>query len=339
MQPLTTSNNNPKIGLALSGASGRAVAHIGVLEVLQENNIPIDYITACSSGTIIAASYACNTLEQLKRDWLRLDRQFLLSMLALEKTGGGVLSMEKFAKWAENYLHGKKFEDVKPVLGFVCVDIQTSAPVVLSLGDIARACQASCTVPGLFEPIEWGNHVLVDGGLFSIIPTTQAKELGADFIIGVDIAATRYMFLRQLFPIRKGYNFVKRSFPIKMYLALHGFLDSVFTKSARALFYNQSDFLAETNLDRPSTFAILGKAMDIAITNYEKQREIIADCDYLITPRIKHLGKTDFKNSRLMIEEGRRAALAAIPEIKQHLKEFMWRKQARKSSAIKRKLT
>ena len=69
----------PKIGLALSGGSGRAIAHIGVLEVLREYNIPIDVITACSSGTMVAGSFACGTLEELKQDWLKWNKGFILN--------------------------------------------------------------------------------------------------------------------------------------------------------------------------------------------------------------------------------------------------------------------
>jgi predicted acylesterase/phospholipase RssA len=320
----------PKIGLALSGASGRAIAHIGVLEVLQENGIEIDYLTACSSGTVIAASFACGTMQQLKRDFLQLNKRFLLEIFSLEKTVGGVFSMNGFASWFGKYTHGKKFEDVKPRLGFVCVDINTGEPMLLALGDMVKAGQASCTVPGLFEPVEWGNKFLVDGGLFSIVPTTQAKEMGADFVIGVDIAATRYLFPHGLHGLRKGYKLLKDSFPARLYGMLHEFIDSLFSKSVNFIFYNQSDFLDQSKLPRPGMFSVLGKAMDIAMARYEKQSGLISDCDYLISPNIKHFGKTDFVNAKLMIEESRRATKAAIPEIKKLLRDYKWRRQEEK---------
>ncbi len=308
--------DRPKIGLALSGGSGRAIAHIGVLEVFEEQGIPIDFLTACSSGALIAASFACGTIGDLKRDWLKLNRRFLIELLSLEKEGGGIFNIDKFTNWFQRYTLGKKFEDVKPALGFVCVDIRTGEPIVLNLGDIVRASQASCTVPGLFEPVPWGNRLLVDGGLWSIVPTSQAKQMGADIVIGVDIASTRYAFSRKLHQLRKGYRLVRDSLPLRIYGKISGLLDRWFTKSLDFIYYNQSDILEESGSGRPGALAVFGKALDISLAQWDSQAEVLTDCDYLISPDIKHLGKADFEHSARMLEEGRRVTLAAIPEIK-----------------------
>lgn len=325
---MTQQQVRPKIGLALSGGSGRAIAHIGVLEVLCENNIPLDFITAASSGTLIAASYACGTMEELKRDWLHMNKRFLLNLLELQKSGGGALNLDKGKEWFEKYTLHKNFEDVKPVLGFVCADIISGTPVVLSLGDISRAAQAGCTVPGLMEPVEWGNKLLVDSGLFTIIPTVQAKELGADIVIGVDIASTRYMFSKKFHQMRKGYNFIKNLLPVRIYAKLHGWIDYFFTKSIDFIYYNQSDILENTDFMRPGMFSIFGKALDISIAQKEKYRGIIHDVDCLISPDVKHIGIADFQSAVMMIAEGRKAALAALPEINRLIQDFDWRKKS-----------
>ena len=324
--------SRPKIGLALSGGSGRAIAHIGVLEVLCENKIPIDIITSASSGCLIAASFSCGTMDKLKSDWLHLNKRFLMTLFEINKDGGGALSTERAANWFRQYTISKNLEDVKPSLGFVCADIMTGHPVTLSLGDVTRAVQASCSVPGLFEPVQWGNKFLVDGGLFSIIPTTQAKEMGADIVIGVDIASTRYMFTRKLHQLRKGYKFIKNSFPARIYTKLHEWVDSFFTKSIDFIYYNQSDILEESDFARPGMFAILGKALDISVAQREKKHDILSDCDSLISPDVKTLGKVDLESSAKMLEEGRRATLVAIPEIRRLIQDFEWqnRKQGEK---------
>lgn len=314
--------NRPKIGLALSGASGRAITHIGVLEALQEHGISIDVVTAVSSGTLIAASSACGTVERLKADWLRLNRRFLLEHLAIDKSGRGVFSLEKFAEWFAQYTLGKRFEEVRPVLGFVCVDILRSEPVTLSLGDLVHAAQASCAVPGLFEPVQWGNKLLVDGGLFSIIPTSQAKEMGAEIVIGVDIASTRYMFSQKYLRVWKGYNFLRRTWPVRIYAKIHEFIDRAFTKSVDFIYYNQSDLLEESGMRDPGMFAILGKALDISIRQHEDRQDFIRDCDYLISPDVKQRGKIDLASAAAMLAEGRRAAEAAIPDIKRLIRDY-----------------
>lgn len=315
-------SNRPTIGLALSGASGRAITHIGLLEVLREHNIPIDYITACSSGTLVAASYACGTMEQLKTDWLKFNKKFILSLMKVDTSGTGIFKTEKFTEWGIRYTLNKKFEDVTPRLGFVCADILTGEQILLTLGDILKAEQASCAVPGLFEPVQWGTRLLVDGGLFSIVPTTQAKEMGADIVIGVDISSTRYMFTTKYLRMRKGYNFLRKSMPVRIYLRLHELIDRLLTKSVDFIFYNQSDILDESNYPQPSLFSIIGKALDISVAQNEKKHGKLADYDYLICPNVKHLGKADFQSAHEMLEEGRRAALEAIPAIKKLIENF-----------------
>ncbi len=217
------------------------MAHIGVLEVLEEHGIPIDYISACSSGTIIAASYACGTLNDLKAELFRSDRQTFLKLLELEESEKGVFSLERGEEFIKRFTLGKRFEDVKPMLNFVACDIKTAEPVSLSLGDIARACRISCSVPFLFSPVMWGNRVLVDGGLFTLVPIDQVRQLGADVVIGVDIAATRHMFKKRYINAWRGFKYLKKSFLFSFLDRVFALFNRVYESSIQVIFYNQSD--------------------------------------------------------------------------------------------------
>ena len=115
----------PKIGLALSGGSGRAIAHAAVFDVLDEHGIQIDYVAACSSGTIIAAAYACGTLSKFKRDSALFTKRELLSWFKNSDEGSGLFSLEKLDERLKEYTHGLNMEDVKPQLAFVSVDLET----------------------------------------------------------------------------------------------------------------------------------------------------------------------------------------------------------------------
>lgn len=318
-------NHKPKIGVALSGGSGRAITHIGVLEVLTEQNIPIDYLTACSSGTIIAASFACGTMSRLKEEWLKFDKGFLLKLLKLDDSGRGLLDSERIEEINQAYTVGKKFEEVSPILAFVCADIVKGEPIILNLGDLAHAVRAACAVPGLFEPVEWGNKLLVDGGLFSIIPTREAKEMGAEVVIGVDIAATRYMFTRKFYRMRKVQNFLTNSLPARLYGKLHSTVEKVLNKSIDYILQSQSDVLEASKNKKLDFLNIWGRAIDIAMQQSETRNEHLTSCDCLISPDVKHHGKTDLENSKKMYLEGRRAALEAIPEIQKVIKDWEWR--------------
>lgn len=318
------SRPRPKIGLALSGGSGKAIAHVGVLEALSQRGISIDFITACSSAFIVAGSYACGTMSELKRDWLKMDKNFLFHLFKLNSSGKGILNMDNAMEWAKTYMN-KNFEDVRPQLGFTCVDVLTGEPVLLTLGSMLKAGLASCAVPGLIEPVPWGSRLLVDGGLYSIVPTTQAREMGADIVIGVDIASTRYMFTRKIYRMREGYTLLRNSLPVKIYVKIHGYLDKFFTRSLNYIFYNQSDLLEEVELEEPGLLGILGRAIDISTNQRRKFHGVIPDCDVLISPKVKHVGKIDLRSAAGMVAEGRRAAEDALPEIEKVIKGWEWK--------------
>lgn len=320
------SSTRPKIGIALSGGSGRSIAHIGVLEVLREQNIPIDYITACSSATMVAASFACGTVEELKRDWLKVDAKFLLNLFKLDKSGKGILNIDKGADWFRKYTAGKKFEDVLPRLGFVCADITTGEPVLLALGDLVRAGQASCATPGLFEPVEWGNRLLVDGGLFSIVPGREAREMGADIVIGVDIAATRQVIRKRYLYVWRGYNFLRRSPIFRLIGSFFNLLNRVYESSMKVVFYNQSDFVEEEVLKNPNFLTVLSRSMEL-VEQAHRQGLLDHSCDIILSPNVKNYGKVDFASGKYFLEEGRRATLEALPEIQKLLREYGWRKK------------
>lgn len=303
--------NRPKIGLALSGGSGKAISYVGVIEVLEEHGIPIDYITACSSGTIIAGSFACGTMQKLKADWLSLDKKFVLKMFELNETRAALFTMDKFAEWVGQYVD-KKFEEVTPRLGFVSTDLKTGKLVLLGLGSIVKAGQASCAVPGLFEPVPWGNMLLADGGLVCAIPGKEAREMGADIVIGIDILGRRHVFTRKTIQFREKYNTLKQS---PWFQPLR-FLSERWKKL-------RSTWSSEPETDRePSIFSILGDAMNIVV-DVEKN-EIVDDsgCAILLAPDVNMTNKIGLSDSKNMYEAGRREAEQAMPEIKQLIKDF-----------------
>src|SRR6185503_9826672 len=113
----------PTIGLALRGASARSVFYIGFLEVLQEQGIPIDYIAAMSGGAIVAASYACGTLPQLKEFALRFNREVLSNFIEKSANKSGVYSLDRMEELLRVFTRNQKFEEVQPLMGFIAVDI------------------------------------------------------------------------------------------------------------------------------------------------------------------------------------------------------------------------
>lgn len=305
--------NRPKIGIALSGASGRAIAHIGVLEVFKENNIPIDFIVGCSSGTLIAASYATNTMTELKDYFLNLKLTKLLAMWSTDGARGGLFQSQKADGELSRFTKGLTFEQVNPKLGFVAADLDTAELVNITSGDLIKAFKAATAVPGLFEPEVIDGRILVDGGLVNIVPTIAAKKMGADIVIGVNIAATKFIYEKRL-PIWRGYRFITRL------LGMQFFRERVWPKlSSRILFQfdSQSDALQEKDIKVPGMFSVLAKAMDHSLKISEQWTDSDMACDLMLEPRVKHYGKTEFDSLDKIYEEGRKAAQQALPKIRE----------------------
>lgn len=308
----------PKIGVALSGASGRAIAHIGVLEVFKENNIQIDFIAACSSGALVAAAYATDSMEFLKKWFFEADMKKLLRFWSMKGAKGGLFQIKEAEEDFHKIMKGLRFEDVYPKLGFIATDLNTGEVVTLSMGDMLQAFKATVAVPGLFEPVVWGNKILVDGGLANIVPTVPVKQMGADIVIGVNLAATKFIYEKRL-PMWKGYRLVTKI------LGFQFIREKILSKfSSRLLFKfdSQADLLENEDIQVPGLLTVLTKALDHALETSENWKESDMLSDLMLEPRVKHYGKTDFKNLKKIYLEGRRSATASLPELKRLIDQY-----------------
>ena len=317
----------PTVGFAFSGASSRSIFYIGFLEVLSENDFPIDFIAAMSGGAIVASSYACNTLPQLKKMALGMDKELVFNIIERSKGRGGLYQLTKFEEFIRLYTRNQKFENVHPRLGFVTTDVSAGEEVVLQVGDIARAVSASCTLPGIFQPFEWGNRQLIDGGIMNIVPGNVARESNVDIVIGIDMRATRHIFSPWQIFLKKVLNFTRQLlWPNKFDRVWQKFLNSFdyidFFNS-----YPTIDDLPQKSIP-PNLFSVLGKSLDLAITAQKKQRDEKFDCDLLIVPEITHLQSwkkylflhfTDFSNSHTYYQAGRTTAEQHLPTLWQML--------------------
>lgn len=303
----------PKIGIALSGASGRAVAHIGVLEVLKEQGIPIDYMAGCSSGALIAASYATETMEVMKQ-WLyeaRLSK--LMRMWSVKNAKGAIFHLHNAEEEFLKFTKGLNIEDVQhPRLGFVATDLNTGELVTLSFGDMVKAVKASIAVPGLFEPVVWGNKILVDGGLVNVVPTLPVRQMGADIVIGVNLAATRFIYEKKM-PIWRGFRFFTRLMGLQF---VREKLLPVLSPRLMFRIDSQSDVLEEEDMKIPGVLSVLAKAIDHSFEIEEQWTESEIACDLMLEPKVKHYGKAEFKSLEKIYLEGRRTAEDAIPQIR-----------------------
>lgn len=210
----------PKIALVLSGGGARGMAHLGVLEVLEKNNIPIDLIVGTSIGGIIGGLYASGyTTEQLKELVDTTDWNFILSLGQETERKHLFLSQKQTADKKQltirfdgltpiiptaistgqrltNFINQltlqalyhpiKSFDDLKIPFRSVATDLVTGEKIIFKSGNLSEALRASISVPLMYQPLKKDSMELIDGGLVSNIPVEVAKDLGADIIIAVN---------------------------------------------------------------------------------------------------------------------------------------------------------
>jgi NTE family protein len=177
----------PRIGLALGGGAARGFAHIGVLQVLEEQGIKPDFIVGTSAGSVVAALYASGkTPTELTTMAMTLDESTITDWVF---PGRSLLKGEALAKFVRNLTGGKQIENMRIPLGIVAADLQSGQPILFRKGDPGTAVRASSSVPGVFAPVMIGGREYIDGGAVSPIPVRYAKQMGADVVIAVDISA------------------------------------------------------------------------------------------------------------------------------------------------------
>jgi NTE family protein len=175
----------PGIALALGGGFARGFAHLGVLQVLEQNHIPISHIAGTSVGSVFGAAYASGApLARI----IAISRTIRFRDIARWSVSRlGLASNHRLADLIERVFESREFEDMKIPLAVVATDLATGDPVVFRQGPLVEAIRASCAFPGLFEPIQIGTRCLADGGLVAPVPTQAARQLGGSIVVGVAV--------------------------------------------------------------------------------------------------------------------------------------------------------
>lgn len=178
---------HPRLGLALSGGAARGIAHVGVMKVLREEGIPVDFVAGTSAGALVggalASGMAVEEIEEIGRSlrWKDLGRMTLSRL--------GVQSSERMEEYIRARFPVTRFEQMPIPFAAVATDLHTGGAVVMrDEGDVAFAIRASCALPGWYVPaVDEHGRQLVDGGLVANLPTSVARSLGAEIVVAVDV--------------------------------------------------------------------------------------------------------------------------------------------------------
>ena len=178
-----------RIGLALGGGAARGFAHVGVIQVLEEAGLRPSLVVGTSAGSLVAALYASGKSSQELRRVAESMEEAEITDWMVPILNRGALRGEALARYVNTQVGGKHIEQMKMPLGIVATDLKSGNAVTFRLGNTGSAVRASSAVPAVFQPVRIGEREYVDGGLVAPVPVHQAREMGANFVIAVDISS------------------------------------------------------------------------------------------------------------------------------------------------------
>lgn len=268
-----------KIGLALGGGAARGLAHIGVIKILERENIPIDLIAGTSMGALVGALYAQGrTSEELEEIATGANQRKITSLLDLTFPRSGLISGNKITQFIKELFGELDFSQLKIPFISVATDIMTGEEVIINKGKVFEATRASISVPVVFTPFKKSGRYLVDGGLTDSVPVGITRQMGADLVIAVNVMP----------------RLNKKDTPV----ILEG-----------------EDIEPDTS--EPNIFNIIMRIINISSNHLTTVS--LSQADVIIEPELSSIGLTQFGHAAEAIRLGAEAAEKAIPKIKEKM--------------------
>ena len=178
-----------RLGLALGGGAARGFAHVGVIQVLEEAGLRPGFVVGTSAGSLVAALYASGkTPAELVRVAETMQEADITDWM-LPILNRGALRGEALARFVNNQVGGRSLEQMRIPVGIVATDLGNGEAITFRRGNTGAAVRASSAVPGVFQPVKVAEREFVDGGLVAPVPVRQTREMGANFVVAVDISS------------------------------------------------------------------------------------------------------------------------------------------------------
>jgi NTE family protein len=322
-----------KIGYALGGGAARGLSHIGVLKVLREYGIYPDVIAGTSIGAIIGALYAGGyDPDDMEKIVLGLDWKKLLHMVDMTIPLSGLLQGKRVVSLLRSILGDITFSELR--CGFSCLatDIISGEQVVLHDGSLIEAVRASISIPGIFTPVELSGRYLVDGGLVNTVPVSICREMGADYVIGVNVIPEPIKLMYNSNKILQsqvcelinsaatGKEDIPTSTPKIGRRSLQSHINDI--ENATDMFLISHRLKRKTNTPcispskrqmtspsqkkAPKLIDILSQSL--TISEYRLAVENLKEADLAISPDVEEIGFWQFNNAERAIELGEQAA-------------------------------
>jgi NTE family protein len=305
------------VGLALGSGSSRGWAHIGAIEALEEEGIPIDNVAGSSVGSYVGALYASGSLKSLKEFVLSMDGKKVFSYFDVVLPRSGILNGTKRLKELFSFhTDAEDFSELNIPVMMVATDLTTGKKVVLKSGNILTALRATMSIPGLFAPVMVKGRWLVDGGLVDPVPVGVARALEADVVIAVDLNSGVVSHQK---PKRKIKPAVPKTVDSTAYdsellnkmVAYYEHAETSFTSRINELLHRESS--------TPDIIETVMTSINIMQERITRINLAVEPPDVLIQPRLGQLKMMDFDQVEQTIEEGYISVKEKIADIKKLL--------------------
>ncbi|WP_375579913.1 patatin-like phospholipase family protein [Marivirga tractuosa] len=285
-----------KVALVLGSGGARGVAHIGVIEALEENGFEISSISGSSMGAVIGGLYAAGKMQEYKEWVTHFDKIDVFKLLDFTLSLQGIVRGEKVFKEMRKLLGEYNIEDFSIPFTAVASNIRTQKEVLFSEGNLMDALRASCAIPTVMTPVYHENEEIVDGGVLNPIPLNRVKRTDGDILIAVDVNAA--------IPFEKKVAVTAEE--LKQDEKNKQFLED-FTKRIRKFFPSNSSKETQAFPKKLGYFDLLNRSIDLMqekMTNL--QMEIIKP-DMLIQISRNSCGTFEFYKSNELVELGKTA--------------------------------
>ncbi len=207
-----------KVGLALGGGAAKGLAHIGVIRTLERAGIEISYIAGTSMGALVGGIYAATKdIGFLENFFLGIREKDVYPAHRMIRKKDGELSKNDLLELLENKIDGMNIEDCKIPFAAVATGVESGSEIVLKKGNLRDAIQASTALPLIFPPTKVNGTLLMDGGFVNPVPADVVRELGAEYVIAVDVSSRWYNLEEESFNPVKLYSVMPRALAIIEY--------------------------------------------------------------------------------------------------------------------------
>jgi len=302
-----------KIGLALGSGSARGWSHIGVIQGLQKEGIPIDIVCGTSIGSMVGGALASGKLKELE-EWVReLSWSDVIGFMDVMFPRSGFIEGEKIIHFFKGKLADPNIEDLSMPFAAVATDLMSGREIWIKNGSLMDAVRASISMPGIFVPCKRDSQWLVDGGLVNPVPVSLCRAMGADVVIAVNLNSDLIGKHRTKKRSRRKPSSNTKMKVGKLREQLASYVDDT-VKRGRALIPAGFGF---GNAERgPSIFEVMATSSNIMQDRITRQRLAGDPPDIMISPRLGHIDLLEFHRADEIIGEGKHALELMLPLLK-----------------------